>query len=153
MHTAEFFRYFVFMTLQCDANHEVWLHGMMHTAESDSAVKCTPWSFFRYFVFMTLLCDEHRGVWLRCMMHTTKSDSAENAHRGDMMHTAESDSAVCAHGRVLLHGMIHTAEFIKNLNILVKSKPNSKILYPVYQGPRWVWIMKKAVKNLVTHSL
>ena len=39
------------------------------------------------------------------------------------------------------------------LNISTKLKPNSKILKPVYQGPRWVRIMKKMeVKNLVTHS-
>ena len=31
---------------------------------------------------------------------------------------------------------------------------NSKILKPVYQGPRWIRIMKEMeVENLVTHSL
>ena len=40
-----FFRYFVFMTLRCDVHQGVWLRGKMHTAESNSAVWCTPWSF------------------------------------------------------------------------------------------------------------
>ena len=31
MHTASFFIYFVFMTLQCDSHCGVWLRGMMHT--------------------------------------------------------------------------------------------------------------------------
>ena len=36
-------------------------------------------------------------------------------------------------------------------NISAKSKLNAKILQPVYQGPRWVQIMKKLeVENLVT---
>ena len=40
------------------------------------------------------------------------------------------------------------------LFLLQKSKPNLKILKPVYQGPRWVWIMKKMeLENLLTHSL
>ena len=53
-----------------------------------------------------------------------------------------------------LRGGMHTAELFKNLHILAKSKPNSKILEPVYQGPRWVRTMKQMeVENLVTHSL
>ena len=44
--------------------------------------------------------------------------------------------------------------FVKELCISAKSKPNSKILFPVYQGPRWVLIMKKIeVENLAKHSL
>ena len=38
---------------------------------------------------------------------------------------------------------MHTAELIKSSNISANSKPNSKILYPVYHGPRWVRIMTK----------
>ena len=34
-------------------------------------------------------------------------------------------------------------ELFKNSNISSKSKQNSKILQPVYQGPRWVRLMKK----------
>ena len=55
-----------------------------------------------------------------------------------------------------LHRVIHTTELnFSNLVIeyLGESKPNSKILWPVYQGPGWVRIMKKIeVENLVTHT-
>ena len=70
----------------------------MHTAELDSAVRCTLWSFLRTFQFITWLCgvmhtaeldslmgctprsltprcDAHLVVWLRGMMHTAESDS------------------------------------------------------------------------------
>ena len=44
MHSAEFLRHFVFLTLRCDSHRGVgvWLHFMMHTAESFSVVwwKC-----------------------------------------------------------------------------------------------------------------
>ena len=46
-----------------------WLRGVMHTAELDSAVGCTPHS-------LTLQCDVHRGVWLCGVMHTVEPDSA-----------------------------------------------------------------------------
>ena len=39
--------------------------------------------------------------------------------------------------------MMYTEERFKNSNILAKSKLNSKIPYPVYQGRRCVQIMKK----------
>ena len=49
---------------------------------------------------------------------------------------------------------MHTAELLKNSNILAKAKPNSKIFKPVYQGPGWVRIMKKiVVENIETHFL
>ena len=44
------------LTPQCDAQRGVWLHGMMHTVESDCTVGCTPQSFFETFVFLTLQC-------------------------------------------------------------------------------------------------
>ena len=54
--------------------------------------------------------------------------------------------------RVRLRGMMHTTEFLKNLNISAKSKLKSQIFYYVYQGPRWVRIMEKIdVENVVTH--
>ena len=64
-------------------------------------------------------------------------------------HAAESDFAVCIKQRTLSQNVRTWWS-----NISAKSKPNSKILKPVYQGPVWVRIMKKMeVKNLVTHSL
>ena len=49
-------------------------------------------------------------------------------------------------------GMMYTAEFLKNSKISAKSKPNSKILYSVYQGPRWACIMKKWRKKISWHT-
>ena len=88
-------------TPRWEAHHRFWLSGVMHTAESDSAVGCekfwsldssvwyTPWS-------LTPWRDAYRGAWLR------------------VMHTAEW----CT---------LRTAELFKNSNFLAKSKPNSKI--------------------------
>ena len=102
---------------------KIWC-TLMHTAESDSAVWCTPWS-------LTQWCDAHLGVRLGSRMHI--------AHRGAFlkyfitwlhggMYTAELDLAVgCtpqsfsknfdhltpqwdAHCRVKLLGMMHTVE-------------------------------------------
>ena len=55
MHTAEFYEKLGSLdsaasrslTLRYDAHHGVWLCRMMHTAESDSAMGCTPRSFFK----------------------------------------------------------------------------------------------------------
>ena len=69
--------------LGCEAHRGVWLSGEMHTAESDSAARCTPRS-------LTQRQDAHRGVWLSGETHTTESDSAARC----TVHTAESDSAV-----------------------------------------------------------
>ena len=66
-------------------------------------------------------CFKYIFSWLRGMMHTAELDS---------LGWCKLDSSV-----------------FKNSNIWAKSKPNSEILYPVYQGPRW------EVKNLVTHFL
>ena len=42
----------------------------------------------------------------------------------------------------------------KSSNISAKSKQNLKMIKPVYQGPRWVRMMKKlGVENLVGLSL
>ena len=48
-----------------------------------------------------------------------------------------------AHRRDYLCGVLHTTETTLWSNISAKSKPNSKILWPVYQGFRWVRIMTK----------
>ena len=138
-----------------DAHHGVfwkiwvtWLRGMHHREIAivkcwiktdtlqviDSAVWFTPvwllvWcrlrSFFIYFF-----------SWLRDVMHTAKSDSW--VWCTPLSLTPRYD----AHRRAWLCSMMHTAELFKNLNISMKSKPNSKILYPVYQGPRWVQIVE-----------
>ena len=47
------------LTPQC----AVWLCGVMHTAELDSTVGCTPRSFLRNFDYLTPWCDAHHGVW------------------------------------------------------------------------------------------
>ena len=84
-----------------------WLGGILHTAELDSAVWCTPRS-------MTQRCDAHRGVRLGGGMHPaeffeklwsldtavgcTPQTPRYKSHRGvwlwGVMHTAESDSTV-----------------------------------------------------------
>ena len=126
--------------------------------ESYSAVWCRPRSFLYTFfhdyllwwtpLSLTLQYDAQRGVKLQGVMHTTELDST-------VWCTTQSQTPrYDAHHRAWLHSMMHTAELFKNLNISAKLKPNSKILYPVYQGPRRVQIMKKIeFKNLVTHSL
>ena len=83
------------LTLWC----AVWLRGVMHTVELDSAVWCTRWSltlrydahcgawlngvrhtteFLRNYGHLTLQIDAHRGVWLRSVLHTAESDYFEN---------------------------------------------------------------------------
>ena len=112
---------------------------MMHTSELDSAEGCTLRRFFKTFDHLTPWCDAHYRAdsAVGCTLHTTELDSAVgctprsltprwDAHRGDW-----------------LRGMIQTAELFKDSNISAKSKPNLKILTPVYQGPRWVQIMNK----------
>ena len=58
---------------------------LMHTAELDPTVWCTPGSltprydapsgaFLRTLGHLTPLCDAHRGAWLRGGMHTAESD-------------------------------------------------------------------------------
>ena len=49
---------------------------------------------------------------------------------------------------------MQTAEFLKNSIISVKSKSNSKLFLPLFQGSRWIRILKNIeVENLVTHAL
>ena len=48
------------LTLGC----AVWLRSVMHTAELDSALWCTPLSFFRNFDHLTPRCDAHCEAWL-----------------------------------------------------------------------------------------
>ena len=58
---------------------------LMHTAELDPTVWCTPGSltprydapigaFWEILGHLTPLCDAHRGAWLRGGMHTAESD-------------------------------------------------------------------------------
>ena len=101
---------------------------------------------FRYFIFMTPRCDAHSGVWLRSMMHTVESDSAVWCTLGSL--TPQYD----AHLGAWLRCMIHTAKFLKNWNILANSKQNLKILYPVYQGPRWVESWKKWMSKISRYT-
>ena len=42
-----------------------WLRSVMHTSESDTAVKYTLWT-------QTLWYETHRRVWLRIIMHTSE---------------------------------------------------------------------------------
>ena len=118
----------------------VWLRGVMHTAESDSAEWCTPRS-------LTPRCDAQRGVfwgscypWLRGMMHTTELDSAVGCTPQTFLRTLHHLTLRCdAHRGAWLRGGMHTAEldspvcstpwsFLKISNISVKLKQNSKIL-------------------------
>ena len=71
---------------------------------------------------LTQQWDAHRGAWL-----------------SSRKHTAELDSVVWCTPR----------SFLKILNISAKSKLNSKILQPVYQGPRSVRIMKKKLRSKI----
>ena len=75
-------------------------------------------------------------IWLLWLvMYTTESDSA-------IRYTPQSlTQRYDTHRGVWLSDTIHTAES-RSLNISLKSKPK-KIFYAVYQGPRWVQIMKK----------
>ena len=128
------------LTPQC----AVWLRGVMHNAELDSTVGCTPQS-------LTPPWDAHCGLCYRGVMHTEELDLAvgctpqDDAHCGawplGMMHTAESDSAVgCT-----LWSFLKIRISWQNLNRIWKY---------VYLGSRWVRIMKKMeVENIVTHSL
>ena len=76
MHTAEsysavgctllsFLRYFVVLSLWCDAHHRVQPCGMLHTAESDSTV-------WRTRGVLTSQHDAHPGVWSHGGMHTVE---------------------------------------------------------------------------------
>ena len=47
-----------------------------------------------------------------------------------------------------LRGVFHIAETTLWPNISTKSKRNSKILWPVYQGPSWIWITKKNWRSI-----
>ena len=84
-------------------------------------------------------------------MHTAESDSTVGCTPRSFWSFSSLDSAVgCtpwSFWRTFHHltprWNAHRGVFFKNLNILTKLKPNSKILQPVYQGPRWVRIMKK----------
>ena len=62
---------FLILTLGC----AVWLCGVMHTLELDSAVWCTLQS-------LTPQWDAHPRAWHCCLMHSSESDST---------HTAESE--------------------------------------------------------------
>ena len=84
-------------TRRYDAYPGAWLSCVMHTAESnsavrrtlrsltqwcdahrgvDSAVGCTLRSFLKNFDHLTLWCDAHRGAWLHGGMHNAQLDSA-----------------------------------------------------------------------------
>ena len=99
--------------LGCEAHRGVWLSGEMHTAESDSAARCTPRS-------LTQRQDAHRGVWLSGEMHTAESDSAARCTPRSL--TLKRD----AHRGVWFSGVMHTAksEFLKKSKTSVKSKLN-----------------------------
>ena len=58
-------KYFRSHTRRCDAHRGAGLSGVMHTTESDSAVRSTPRS-------LTQRCDAHRGVRLGGEMHTAE---------------------------------------------------------------------------------
>ena len=142
------------LTTRCDSHHRAWLPSMMHTVELDSEVGCTPWS-------LTLRYYAHLGAWLRGVMHTMEFfeklgslDSMVWCTPWSFLNTFFHDSAVWCTPWSQTRGMMQTGDHFKNSNISAKCKLNSKILYPVYPGPRWVQIMKKIkVENLVTHSL
>ena len=57
------------LTLRCPAHHGVWLLGVLHTTEFDSAVSCLPRS-------LTLRYPSYHGVWLCGVLPTTESDFA-----------------------------------------------------------------------------
>ena len=60
------------LTLRCDAHHGVWLRGEKHTAESDSAVGCTPRSFLKNLVTLTPRWVANRRAWLRGGIHSAE---------------------------------------------------------------------------------
>ena len=67
------------LTLQYDAHHGAWLHGVLrsgiYTVALDSAVGCTPQSILRNFDYLTPWCDACKGDWLSDRMYTTELDS------------------------------------------------------------------------------
>ena len=89
------------LTPRMDAHHLVWLHGVFKNIN---------------FVFLTLLCNAHWGVLLHGMMPPVESNST-------VWYTPRSLTLrYDANCRDWLPGMMHTAEFLKDLNISAKSK-------------------------------
>ena len=132
------------MTPRCDAHCRVRLRGMMHTAELDSALRCTPQIFFENcssldsavwctLQSLTLRWDAHRGACLRSVMHPLES---------------ESDSAVSprwdAHCGAFLK--IRISRWIGNR----VRKYVSLFVRGLYGFQSW---QKIEVENLVTHCL
>ena len=117
---------FSYKYLQASQRKSHWLRNVMHTAESDSAVWCTPWS-------LTLQRAAHhrvwlQGGWLRSFLKTFDRSG---------MDTGELDSDVWCTPRSFLKiqilgsltpmydAQLHTAELFKNSNISAKSTLNS----------------------------
>ena len=143
---------------RCASHLKVKLCSVLSTAESSSVVCIAPQS-------QALWCASHRGVKIEIFVSLwllLKGQSGEillgvNTSTVSWKKRFEENFFDLLSLKFWLWGVMHTAESkFSNFVIcdLVKLKPNSKILYPVYQGPRWVRIMNKMkVENLVTHSL
>ena len=71
------------LTLQC----AIWLRGVMHTTELDSAVGCTPRTVLSNFNHWTLRCDAHWGATPQSL--TPRCDTHREAWLHSGKHTAE----------------------------------------------------------------
>ena len=98
------------------------------------------WATNKVFDSDSMVCS----LTLQCMMHTEEFDFTEGCTPWSL---TQRFDAQC---RVWLCGGMNMAQFLKNSNILAKSKPNSKVLPPVEQGPRWVFESwkKTEIENL-----
>ena len=125
-----------FLSQQRNNNHKIliqnrclasyWLRSGLHTME-----------------FFQKLCYHDSRLWCTPQSLTWRYDAHREVLLCGKMHNVKSDS-------LTLRWDAHHGTF----KISSKLKLNSKIVLPVCQGPRWVWITKKMeVKNLVAHSL
>ena len=127
---------------RCASHHGVKLCGVHHTVESSSAVCITPQSQNWKFCFLWLLLNGQSGEILSGVNTSVMKEKIWSK-----FFRFAKLKILTPHRRV---------EFVWSLwsNISAKSKPNSKILYPVIRGPDGFESWKKIeVENLVTHSL
>ena len=155
-----------------DAHCRVWLSGVMHTKESDSAVRCTPQSVSKNVDHLPPRCHAHRRARLRGGMHIAELDSLVRCTlrsptpRGDAhcaawlrggMHTLELGSAVwCTPWSLTPWGDAHrgvkTPRWDGDRRAFYKFKYLTVIKAKFENILVWI-IAKIKVENLVTYSL
>ena len=132
---------------------------MMHTAESDSGVGCTPRSFFRYFVFMTPRCDaHHKARQEACNKNLFASKTPCNSSQcrvrlRAVLVSVESNSTQFQSMWSPTPRCVSQQGVTYFVNTSTKANNLTQPFQPVDQEPRWVRFIKNAKKSCNTATL